>query len=313
MGRFSLLAITLSIELAVSATAFAQGHGRFGRPSVYGGMVNPQVYDVETPRPTITAQSAGLNLRRPVEFAGDAYYPVGPTVFFNGRVMVVSGAYEGVPLYTDLTLEPYSVVYVPVAGGYMRPFERKRTGGLAGTVGSRVPSFPIERDVELSARSAQTGIVTPPAPGLDLWYQHDCRGLLFPTPVPQRCLPPDSSLGRADYTPYASGLLPIEAGPAPEPSAPAVPSPTGPASRNDAAPSTASRSAAARSSRVDVWVDFEGQRWYTAGRAMRFDQARFQRVGELKGLPVYRDRAVDTGRVYVTIMPDGFVAPFARR
>ena len=46
---------------------------------------------------------------------------------------------------------------------------------------------------------------------------------------------------------------------------------------------------------------------------MRFEQSRFERVGELKGLAVYRDRAVDTGRVYVTIMPDGLVAPFARR
>lgn len=308
MGRTSLFAIALSIELAFSATAAAQ---------VYGGNVTRRLYDAETPRPTITAQSLGLNMRSPVEFGGDAYYPTGPTVFFNGRVMAVAGAYQGVPLYSDLTLEPFSVVYVPVSGGYMRPYERKRSGGLAGTVGSRVPSFPIERDVELSVRSVTTGLITPAAPGLDLWYLHDCRGLLFPTPVPQRCLPPEAELHGADYTPFAAAEEPEPAAISLEPAAPAAPAE--PASPAPVAPARGGRAAgtpqrqATAASRLDVWVDFDGQRWYSAGRAMRFDNGRFQQVGEMRGLPVYRDRAVDTGRVYVTIMPDGLVAPFARR
>ena len=32
----------------------------------------------------------------------------------------------------------------------MRPYERRRSGPLAGTVGSRMPAQPIQRDVELS-------------------------------------------------------------------------------------------------------------------------------------------------------------------
>ena len=35
----------------------------------------------------------------------------------------------------------------------MRPYERRREGELAGTVGSRPPSFPIQRDGDLSVRS----------------------------------------------------------------------------------------------------------------------------------------------------------------
>jgi hypothetical protein len=58
--------------------------------------------------------------------------------------MVRSGQYNGVPLYTDTTLEPFSIVYVPLSRGLMQPYERPRRGALAGTTGSRAPSFPVE-------------------------------------------------------------------------------------------------------------------------------------------------------------------------
>lgn len=77
------------------------------------------------------------------------YYPAGATVFFDPAVMVRTGSYEGVPLYVDPTLEPNSVIYVPIGGRLMRPYERRREGELAGTSGSRTPSFPVD----LAARS----------------------------------------------------------------------------------------------------------------------------------------------------------------
>lgn len=80
----------------------------------------------------------------PIPFAGDLYYPTGPTISFNGNTMVPTGSYDGVALYADTTLEPYSVVFVPVGDNLVRPYERLRTGNLAGTTGSRTPSFPVQ-------------------------------------------------------------------------------------------------------------------------------------------------------------------------
>ena len=59
-------------------------------------------------------------------FAGSLYYPAGPVVFFNGDVMVRTGYYYGVPLYADTTIEPYSIVLVPIGRGQMQPYERLR-------------------------------------------------------------------------------------------------------------------------------------------------------------------------------------------
>ena len=67
-------------------------------------------------------------------------------MFFDGDVMVRSGHYNGVPLYADTTIEPYSVVFVPTGRGLMQPYERVRAGELAGTSGSRPSSFPGQSD-----------------------------------------------------------------------------------------------------------------------------------------------------------------------
>src|SRR5437773_9859391 len=105
-----------------------------------------QVLSIPTPAPAVSAANTDWYARgEPIFFAGNFYYPTGPTVFFDGRVMVRSGMYNAVPLYTDTTIEPYSMVFVPIGGNVMRPFERRREGELAGTVGSRPPSFPIQR------------------------------------------------------------------------------------------------------------------------------------------------------------------------
>ena len=124
---------------------------------------NAQVYLLPAEPPQVTAASAPWKINgEPVFYAGDFYYAAGPTVFFDGNVMVRSGSYRGVPLYADSTLQPYSVIFVPIGGKVMRPYERKRAGELAGTVGSRMPSFPPQRDVEVSVASGTTGIQTPP-------------------------------------------------------------------------------------------------------------------------------------------------------
>lgn len=85
--------------------------------------------------------------------------------------MVMSGHFQGIPLYARTTIEPYSVVYVPLSGGLMKPYERRRAGDLAGTVGSRAPSFPVVRSWEVPAPAPQTPgpppIVRAPVDGTD--------------------------------------------------------------------------------------------------------------------------------------------------
>jgi hypothetical protein len=54
------------------------------------------------------------------------------------------GVYRHVPVYADVTLEPHSVVYLPIGRQSMRGYERRREGELAGTTGSRMPAFPVE-------------------------------------------------------------------------------------------------------------------------------------------------------------------------
>jgi len=125
---------------------------------------NAQVYQFETPPPTVTAANAPWQLSgQPVFHAGRFYYPTGPTVFFDGRVMVRTDTYQGIPLYEDTTLEPGSIVYVPMGGAVMRPYERRREGALAGTEGSRTPSFPVEQPAPNADAVGTGGALVPEA------------------------------------------------------------------------------------------------------------------------------------------------------
>lgn len=81
--------------------------------------------------------------RAPLYFSGNLYYPAGPTRHFDGDVMVRTGSFEGVPLFADTSIEPYSEILVPIGRGLVHPYERRREGDLAGTTGSRAPSFPV--------------------------------------------------------------------------------------------------------------------------------------------------------------------------
>jgi hypothetical protein len=79
----------------------------------------------------------------PTVFAGEPYYATAEPVFFDGNVMMQVDAYEGVPIYADTTLEPYSPIFVPVGGRLMRHYERRRARDIAGTEGSRTPWVPV--------------------------------------------------------------------------------------------------------------------------------------------------------------------------
>ena len=108
-----------------------------------------QVFLRPNPYPAATAATAAWQQRGdPVFHAGAFYYPTGPSVYFDGYVMARTGTYEGVAIFEDSTQTPFTIVYVPIGGNVVRPYERVRDGELAGTVGSRPPSFPIRREGE---------------------------------------------------------------------------------------------------------------------------------------------------------------------
>jgi hypothetical protein len=109
---------------------------------VTAAAANGQAIYRPTPAPEVTAvlESWYVNGEALI-YGGNVYYPAGPKVHFVPHEMVETGSYRGIPLYSKTTLEPMSVVFVPVGRGLLQPYERRR----AGTVGSQTPSFPVVR------------------------------------------------------------------------------------------------------------------------------------------------------------------------
>lgn len=107
----------------------------------------------------------------PVLHRGELFYPGGAQAFFQKDVMVLVGEFRGVPIYADPTIETGSIIYVPVEGALMQPYERLRTGELAGTSGSRMPSYPAATSSELAVvpqAVVTSGTRVPPEPIGDL-------------------------------------------------------------------------------------------------------------------------------------------------
>lgn len=221
------------------------------------------------PSPARTAAQAEWYLARdPILVAGDWYYPAGPSRYFHGETMVQVGTYGGVPLYADTTLEPHSMVLVPIGRGLVQPYERPRSGQLAGTVGSRTPSFPVQRDFEVPV----------PVQYWDyLWYPD------YDVPAPY------------DRPSALIGTHADDGGEAP-------PTPTG----------GVLRSAQPPEGPWGVWVAFGQARWASAGRAVPFDSAHFERVGEYRGFGVFRSRLDPSDAVLYLPSRTGVVAPYRK-
>jgi hypothetical protein len=79
-----------------------------------------------TAPPIVTAESTTwFQSGEPVTWDGLVYVAAGARRPFDGNVMVRSGIFRGIPLYTDGTLEANTVVLVPMSGGWMQPYERR--------------------------------------------------------------------------------------------------------------------------------------------------------------------------------------------
>jgi hypothetical protein len=243
-----------------------------------------QVQSRPADAPLVTAESESWYVEgEPVQFAGDLYYRAGPTVFFNGNTMVRSGHFNGVPLYSDTTLEPYSLVFVPLPRGQMQPYERLRRGDLAGTTGSRTPSFPVALTPDQRGLPMAAGAPTSVGPAGDATVAVDgavgTRGVVSTGGIVQRT---------------------------PEPTAQPVSQPVvwvpGP-------PDVTLRRA---ESNDGVWLEYAGARWLSVGRAVAFDGMWFRQIGEHAGFPVYALREGPDDLIYLVIR-SGVVAPFRRK
>jgi hypothetical protein len=131
-------------------------------------MSSAQVVIRPEPEPArVAGQEAWYRAGQPILFQGALFYPAGAQVFFNASVMVHSGEYRGIPLYVIPTEETGSIVYLPIGNGLMQPYERPRAGDLAGTSGSRTPSFPPETPspvAEATVPVGTAGVTAPPPP-----------------------------------------------------------------------------------------------------------------------------------------------------
>jgi hypothetical protein len=219
--------------------------------------------------------------RQPIFVLGNYYYPAGSSQFFNGDRMVPSAYFDGIPIYQDTTLEPYSIVFVPIGRGLMQPYERRREGELAGTTGSAVPSFPVQGYAE----------APPPGPQ-DAIYDPLYDRALIPEPADLAAVPqPVATLGTL-----------------------------APPARTEAAEQPMwenmrpwiTRSAKLPQYESAVWVDYEGARWFASGKAVPYAPSGFSRIGDFKGFPVYRAGSGGEDTVYLP-GKEGFVTPYTRR
>jgi hypothetical protein len=244
-----------------------------------------QVYRFSTPVPAVTAAGAEWQIDgEPIFYAGAFYYPTGPTVYLDSSVMVRTASYRGVPLYEDTTKQPYSVVYVPIGGAVMRPYERRRDGVFTGTLGSTVPSFPTETDAELSTASANPEVTTPPVSGIE------------PSVEPETEL----AVGTAGTLP------PRRAAEREAPAPAATQSNVAPARRNFV------QSFPSPTENLGIWIAYGGARWFRTGSAITFDERRFVQVGDYFGFPVYRDKNGPDNTIYIPAVHGGALTPYRR-
>jgi hypothetical protein len=241
-----------------------------------------QVQSRPTDAPVVTAANESWYINgEPLQFAGDLYYPAGATVFFNGNTMVRSGNYNGVPLYTDTTIEPYSIVFVPIQRGLMQPYERPRQGALAGTVASRTPSFPVRMT---STASGSFGALP--------------QAAAAPTALP-------ATIGAISvYTPEPSApaVLPVVA-------PLAVTTSANVATQPHTEPGVTFATIGRPTSNDGVWIQYLGEKWVSSGPAVPITPESFRVVGSYEGFPVFARKDGSEQVIYVPTRA-GLAAPY---
>jgi hypothetical protein len=237
----------------------------------------------DTRPPGVTADNESWYLNGvPIIYVGNYYYPAGPKVHFIPSEMVRTGDFRGIPLYARTTIEPYSIVFVPVAGGMMQPYERRRDRELAGTEGSSAPSFPIAPASE-SSLEEDTGPAQAPGPPVFVGFAKNDEEQVSSVPQPT---------GTSGVTRNVETTTPASSSrvPAAQRIRPRADSPNG------------------------IFIQYENARWFSSGPSVDFDSSRFVRSGEMDGFPVYRDRTGTGSTIYVPVARGAtLLAPYTKR
>jgi hypothetical protein len=221
-----------------------------------------QLSAIPTPLPTVTAENESWYVNgEPIAYAGSLYYPSGAQVYFNATEMVRSGFFMGIPLYTRTTIEPYSIVYVPLPNGRMQPYARPRTGELTGTAAS-TPSSELPRPP-----------ATVPPPGL----------------AAQAAGPPAAT----------TQTVPVQI-PRPPVVEPAPPVHETPPVGTTGRPATHTRIGGRPEGTQSIFVEYDGRRWYPQGPPQRLDPKTMERIGTYRGFEVWARRG-DRSVIYIPV------------
>jgi hypothetical protein len=239
--------------------------------------------------PGVTAEAESWYLAgSPITYDGHFYYPAGPRIHFIPSEMIRSGDFRGVPLYSRTTIEPYSIIFVPIGGGMVQPYERRREGELAGTVGSGAPSFPVALSSDSSLDAMSFGPQAPAPPRLASLEdaQPSASG---GEPVGTR--QPVGTSGETTNIDWADASLAVRLAGAARVPRKREDSPNG------------------------IFIRYDNARWFSSGPPVAFDPARFVRARETDGFPVYTARRGSRSTIYVPVVKDatGAVAPYSKR
>ena len=235
----------------VTAVLVAAGTPELGRA---------QAFQFRSPVPEVTAATAVWQVSsEPIMVQGLTYQATRDYRLFDGQVMTQIGVYQGVPVYADTTLEPYSVAYVPVGAQRMRAYERVRDRELAGTTGSRTPAFPVRSPSLPAAEERAVGTAGTIVPS--------AAGPMEVVAAPNAVLPTPTSVESIPRPRETSG----------------------------------------------IWLYFSGSRYYAAGSSVPFSADRFTVIGQHEGFPVYRDANGNPSQIWIPVVKDGPVAPYAKR
>jgi hypothetical protein len=208
----------------------------------------PLVATAQELPPAVTAESEPWFVSRaPILFGGTWYFPAGAQMHFNQNEMVRTGSLGAVPVYIRTTLEPRSVIFVPLTGGLVQPYERRRSGELAGTEGSVPPAFPVQNPAELTGSETRALRAAGPASTIG--------GDVAPFTPSIAQPPPARTVGTTGSTPLVPAH-PLESAIRPE-------------------------------GLNGVFVNFENQRWFHSGEAVPFEAGAFRQIGAHKGFAVY--------------------------
>jgi len=245
--------------------------------------------------PLVTAENEPwYQSGEPLTYEGSFYYPAGPLTAFNRNEMVRSGFYRGIPLYSRTTWEPYSVVFVPLPGGFLQPYQRRRAGEIGGTIGSIGPGLPVERAD--TSRTLASGL----------------QAAGPPTNLP------DTLTGRTPVVgePGSVGTSGVAAADiARGETVASEPTRIASAGRVVVLPRPRPLVSLARPTGVNgVFVEFNNTRWYSSGPAVELD-SRYTRIGQYRDFPVYARADAHGSMIFIPVTTDArtLLTPYARR